>query len=141
MPIAADDFTPEDTLVAIMIAVMAADGTMRTAEMVAIERIVDNMPAFGSYESVRIKEVANTVYDILAEEEGLDILWTAVRTTLPERLFDTAYALSCDVAASDGRTYEGELAMLEEMRHELNIDRLVASAIEVGARARHRTVN
>ena len=35
---------------------------------------------------------------------------------------------------------EAELRLLEEMRYELNIDRLHAAAIERGARARHMTV-
>jgi len=61
-----------------------------------------------------------------------------VRQNLPERLYDTAYAMACDVAASDGKAREGELRLLEDMRYELKIDRLLAAAIEAGARARHR---
>ena len=45
---------------------------------------------------------------------------------------------ACDVAAADLRAGEHELRLLEEMRYELNIDRLLASAIEAAARARHR---
>jgi tellurite resistance protein len=59
---------------------------------------------------------------------------------LPERLFETAYAMACDVAVADGKVLESELQMLEDMRHELNIDRLSAAAIERGARARHMLV-
>ena len=61
-------------------------------------------------------------------------------TTCPEGLNETAYALACDVAASDGHIYEGELRLLEEMRYELQIDRLHAAAIERGSRARHMTL-
>ena len=59
---------------------------------------------------------------------------------LPERLFETAYALACDVAAADGSLGQGELRLLEEVREELDIDRLHAAAIERGARARHMTL-
>jgi hypothetical protein len=52
-------------------------------------------------------------------------------------MYETAYALSCDVIAADGRAREVELRMLEEVRDELHIDRLHAAAIEWGARARH----
>ena len=62
-----------------------------------------------------------------------------VRENLPERLWETAYALACDIAAADGTIRETELRLLEEMRYELNIDRLHAAAIERGARARHLT--
>lgn len=132
------DFSPEDTLIAIMIAVSVSDDAIRTSELVAIERMVDHLPVFAKYDVERIKEVSNAVYDTFAEEDGLDMFWDSVRTTLPERLYDTAYAMACDVAASDGKAREGELRMLEDMRYELNLDRLLASAIEAGARARHR---
>ncbi len=134
------DFTPEDTLVAIMMAVTASDGTIHTAQLVSIERMVDHLPVFKDYKIERIKDVSNTVFDVLAEEDGLDILWETVRANLPERLLDTAYAMACDVTAADGSAHETELQLLADMRYELNIDRLLAAAIEAGARARHRVL-
>ncbi len=132
------DFTPEDTLLAVMIAVSATDDTIRTSELVSIERMVNHLPVFSSYKMDRLKEVSAATFDILEEEDGLDILWDTVRRNLPERLFDTAYAVACDVAAADGTAREAELRLLADMRYELNIDRLLAAAIEAGARARHR---
>lgn len=140
MPAAVETWTPEDALVAVMITISASDENMRTSELLSIERMVNHLPVFSNYAMARVTEVANTVFDILAEEEGLDILWTTVRAALPERLFDTAYALACDVAAADLRAGEHELRLLEEMRYELTIDRLLAAAIEAAARARHRTL-
>ena len=93
------EFTPEDTLVAIMMAITASDGTIHTAQLVSIERMVNHLPVFKDYRIERLKEVSNTVFDVLAEEDGLDILWDTVRTTLPERLYDTAYAMACDVTS------------------------------------------
>ena len=52
-------------------------------------------------------------------------------------VFETAYALACDVAAADGMLEEIEIRFLQEIRYELNIDRLHGAAIERGARARH----
>ena len=138
MPERAAEFTPEDTLIAVMIAISVSDETIRTAELMSIERMVNHLPIFGNYEIERITDVANIVYDILADEDGLDIFWDVVRQNLPERFYDTAYAMACDVAASDGKAREGELRLLEDMRYELKIDRLLAAAIEAGARARHR---
>ena len=132
------DLTPEDTLVAVMIALSASDETVRTSELMSIERMVNHLPVFKDYHLDRLKDVSSTVFDMLAEEDGLDILWDTVRTNLPERLFDTAYAMACDVAAADGAARDPELRLLEDMRYELNIDRLLAAAIEAGARARHR---
>lgn len=132
--------TPQDSLVAVMIAVSASDENIRTAELVAIERIVNHLPVFAEYDLDRIALVSQTVFDLFSEEEGLDALFGLIRENLPERLFETAYAIACDVAAADGTLREGELRLLEEIRYELNIDRLHAAAIERGARARHLTV-
>ncbi|HRM76372.1 MAG TPA: 2-dehydro-3-deoxyphosphooctonate aldolase, partial [Paracoccus sp. (in: a-proteobacteria)] len=55
-----------------------------------------------------------------------------------DKLFNTAYVLACDVAASDGRAGGIETEMLAEIRDQLDIDRLHAGAIEFAARARHR---
>lgn len=129
--------SPEDCLVAVMIAVSAADQEIRTAELVAIQAVVNHLPVFASYDADRIKTIAQTVFDLFEEEDGLDALFGLVRANLPEKLFETAYAMACDVAASDGKLEQTELRMLEEIRHELGIDRLHAAAIERGARARH----
>jgi tellurite resistance protein len=48
--------------------------------------------------------------------------------------------LACDVAAADGQITAPEARMLEEVREELQVDRLHAAAIERGARARHMTL-
>ena len=87
-----------------------------------------------------MRQVAQTVYRLMEEEDGLDTLFAMVREALPERLWETAYAMACDVAAADGTIRQPELRLLEEMRHELNVDRLHAAAIERGARARHLTL-
>ena len=129
--------TPQDGLVALLIAVSAADTEIRTAELLTIEQMVDFLPVFSGYDSDRIKTISQTVFDLFEEEDGLDALFGLIRDSLPERLYETAYALSCDVAVADGALTQSELRMLEEIRHELSIDRLHAAAIERGARARH----
>jgi tellurite resistance protein len=130
--------SPQDALVAVMVAVSVSDEQMRTSEMVAIQRMVNHMPVFADYDADRISRISRTVYDLLEEEDGLDALFGLVREALPERLYETAYALACDVAAADGTLRDTELRMLEEVRHELNVSRLHAAAIEQGARARHQ---
>ncbi len=138
MPHTPASLSPQDALIAVMIAVSAADEQMRTAELVAIQRMVNHMPVFAAYDADRIRVIAQTVFDLFEEEDGLDALFGLIRDGLPERLNETAYALACDVAAADGTLREVELRMLEEIRHELNIDRLHAAAIEWGARVRHQ---
>jgi len=131
--------SPQDSLVAVMIAVSAADQSIRTAELVAIQTLVNHLPIFGNYDADRIPTIAQTVFELFEEDDGLDALFGLVRASLPEHLFETAYALACDIAASDGLLAQTELRLLEEIRYELRIDRLHAAAIERGSRARHMT--
>jgi len=134
---APSSLSPQDSLVALMVAVSIADSQIRTAELVSIQQQVNSLPVFSGYDIDRMQRMAQVVFDLLEEEDGLDALFGLIRQALPERLRETAYALACDVAASDGKLEQTELRMLEEVRHELAIDRLAAAAIERGARARH----
>ena len=132
--------SPCDALVAVMVAVSASDSNIRTSELVAIQRMVDHAPVFADYDDERIRAVSQTVMTLFEEEDGLDALFGLLRDALPEALYETAYALACDVGAADGRLYEGEIRMLAEIRDELEISRLHAAAIELSARVRHVTL-
>ena len=140
MPDTPPSLSPQDALLAVMVAASASDENMRTAELVAIQRMVNHMPVFAGYDADRIRRVSQTVLDLFEVEDGLDALFGLIRDALPARLYETAYALACDVAAADGMLYEEELQFLQEIRDELAIDRLHAAAIERGARARHMTM-
>ena len=54
--------------------------------------------------------LSQTVFDLFEQEDGLDALFGLVRENLPDRLFETAYALACDVAAADGHLQEPRAA-------------------------------
>lgn len=130
-------WTPQDALVAVMIAESASDEDISNSELLSITRIVDHMPIFATYDSNRIKTVSQTVFDLFEEEDGLSALFGLIRDALHEDLYETAYAMACDVAAADGRLRQGELEFMAEIRYELSIDRLHGAAIERGAKARH----
>lgn len=132
--------SPCDALVAVMVAVSASDSKMRTSELVAIQRMVDHAPVFAQYDDDRIRAVSQTVMTLFEEEDGLDALFGLIREALPPKLHETAYALACDVGAADGRLYENEIAMLAEIRDQLEISRLHAAAIELSSRVRHLTL-
>ena len=139
MPDDTPPLSPQDALVAVMVAASASDENMRTAELVAIQRMVNHMPVFAGYDADRIRRISQIVFDLFEEEDGLDALFGLIRDALPERLNETAYALACDVVTADGKHNDVELRMLEEVREELGVDRLHAAAIEWGARVRHMT--
>lgn len=132
--------TAQDALCAVMIGVSASDEHIQTSELVKITNIINNLPVFADYDANKVPNVSRLVFELFEQEDGLDALFGLIRDALPEPLFETAYALACDVAAADGDIAQSELRMLEEMRYELNLDRLHAAAIERGARARHMTL-
>ena len=140
MPEISQAWTAQDALVAVMFAVSVSDGTIRTAELLRTETQLNNLPIFADFDQDRLKLVSQAVLDLFSEDDGLDALFGLVREALPQRLWETAYALACEVAASAARLGQAELRRLEEIRDELEIDRLHAAAIEWGARVRHMTL-
>ncbi len=130
--------SPQDALVAVMIATSAADEQMTESELRSITSIVDLLPVFQGYDRDRVPSVSALVSDLFTAEDGLDALLRLVEGALPDHLRETAYALACDIAAADGVVAMTELRLLQELRHELKVGRLPASAIERGARARHQ---
>jgi tellurite resistance protein len=131
-------FSAQDALVAVMVGASASDENMTTNELLSIARMVDTLPVFHGYDRDRLRTISETVFDLLTEEDGLEALFGLVRDALPPALRETAYALACDVAAADGHAFQAELQFLLELRHEMNVDRLHAAAIERGSSARHR---
>ena len=132
--------TAQDALAALMIAVSASDENIRTAELVKMSNPINNLPIFAEYDTERLPRISSMVFSLLEQVDGLEALFGLIRDALPEHLYETAYALSCDVAAADRHVVGPEVRMLEEIREELSLDRLHAAAIERGARARHMTL-
>jgi hypothetical protein len=64
-----------------------------------------------------------------------------VRSELPQRLHDTAYALAFEVAAVDLEMRLEELRILQLLRRNLELDQTTIGAIERAAKARHRMLN
>ncbi|WP_055662462.1 tellurite resistance TerB family protein [Jannaschia seosinensis] len=129
--------SPQDALVALMITVSASDSTIRTSELLTIQAIVNHLPIFADFDEDRLEGIAQTVFDLLEEEDGLDAIFGLIKAALPVTHYETAYALGCDVAAADGTVLQTELELLREIRYEFEIDPLHAAAIERAARARH----
>ena len=101
--------TPQDCLVATMIAVSASDEELRTSELVTIHSIVNHLPVFGDYDTDRLNQIAQIVFDLFSEEDGLDAFFGLIKDNLPPELNETAYAIACDVAAADGMLGHSEL--------------------------------
>lgn len=62
--------TPQDCLVAVMIAVSASDENIRTSELLKIEVAVNNLPVFAGYDADRMRTMAQTVFDLFSVDDG-----------------------------------------------------------------------
>jgi uncharacterized tellurite resistance protein B-like protein len=123
-------------LIETMILVAAADDDITDAEFAIIGDIVGHLPVFRDYDRHQLRATLDTCTELLGQEDGLEQGLSAIKAQLPVKLHETAYALACDVVAADGEATQEELRILELLRDRFGIDRLIASAIERGARAR-----
>jgi tellurite resistance protein len=127
-------------LIFTMVLVSAAEGEMTDAEIDTIGRQVRYLPVFRDFDHQRLTDVGRDCAELLRDENGLDIACDMIAEALPQPLRETAYALACDVAAADGSLASAELEVLGLLRRRLNVDRLVAAAIERATYARHAIV-
>ena len=123
-------------LIYVMVMVSAADRNMTDAELRMIGEIVNFLPIFADYDPALLPNTTAACAEMLDSDDGLDTMLGLIKASLPPRLRETAYALACDVAAADGDPHQEVRRLLELFRHRLDIDRLVAAAIERAARAR-----
>ncbi len=128
--------THHAALIYTMVFVAASDTEMEEIEFQTIGDIVRRLPVFSDFDINKLTKVTSDCAEILQKDDGLDEAFALVREALPVKLRETAYALACDVAVSDGILTQVELRLLEMIRHRLEIDRLIAAAIERGSRAR-----
>ena len=131
--------SPQTALIYTMVLTSAADGNMTDQELATMGDVIRMLPVFTGYDMAQLTAAAEDCASMLQQEEGLDTVLGLVGEALSPALRETAYALACDVAAADGRAGQEELRLLEIVRHNFDLDRLVAAAIERGVRARHAT--
>jgi tellurite resistance protein len=127
-------------LIYTMVIVSAADSDMPDAELRIIGDIVEDLPVFHDFDRRELPRVLNDCTDLIGREDGLEETLKAIKTALPAKLRETAYAIACDLVAADGEATQEELRILELIRHRLSLDRLIAAAIERAARARFQTL-
>jgi tellurite resistance protein len=129
-----------EALVCTMVLVAAADGGMTDREIGVMAGQVQTLPAFRDFSTRALDYATAAAVELLNEEEGLRHAGRLIRAALSPRLRETAYALACEVVAADDVVGPESLEMLAFVAGELHLDRLVATAIERGVRARHEPV-
>jgi tellurite resistance protein len=123
-----------------MVLMSAADRQMSDAELGMMSRLVQELPVFADFHPREIERVTESCLGLLEQTDGLDRACRLIRDALPPRLRETAYLLACEVAAADGDATQEELRFLQDFRIGMDLDRLIAGAIERAAKARYQIV-
>ncbi len=134
-----DPIAIQEALIYAMVTVSAADSNMTDAELKTIGDLVKGLPIFHNYDPEALLLTASSCGERLQGESGLSDVLSIIADSLPNRLYDTAYALAVEVAAADGQLEREELRLLQMLRNRLGLDRLTVAAIERSAIARFRT--
>ena len=129
-----------EALIYLMVVTSASDREMNDVELAHIGDSVQSWPIFMDYDSSRLVEAARDCQKLLQEEGGLDKVFGLVLESVPLHLHDTAYAAAVEVAVVDREMRLEERRVLERLRSWLAIDADTARAIEISAKARHRTL-
>lgn len=130
--------SPEDALIYCMVSMSAVDSTMSDAELLKIGDLVRALPVFAGYNQDRLSETAEAASAILNATNGLDAMLETVADAIPEKLYDTAYALAVEVASADLSVRAEELRFLQLLRDRFNLSKLTVAALERSAMARYR---
>ena len=128
----------QDALIYLMVVAATSDAQVSDRELEIISSLVGRLPVFDGFNRDNLGQVAAEAIDLIKDSSSLDNVLHMIFEAVPERLRDTAYALAVEVAAVDLRLEQAELRLLEMIRDGLQLDGLIASAIEASARARLR---
>ena len=126
-----------DALIYVMVTMSAVDRTMTDAELARIGEIVSNLPIFRDFDQEKLVKTAEGCGEVLNEDGGLDRVLLLVRSALPKKLHETAYAIALEIAVADLDVKPEETRFLEMLRDSLDLDRLTTAGIERGIRARN----
>ena len=132
--------SPQEALIYVMIITSAADNDMTDAELSRIGSLVRTLPVFWEFDTDQLTVIARECQKKLQPDNGLMNVLEIIKSSLPEKAYDTAYALAVDIAAADLSVNQVELRILQILRDALDLDKLTVAAIERGARARYRMI-
>ncbi|TXL78160.1 hypothetical protein FHP25_08135 [Vineibacter terrae] len=127
----------QDGLIWTMVLASAADRDLSPAEVDTMRDLVEHLPVFRGFKADRLPTVTEACATALVADGGLDKVTAFIRKTVPKRFGETAYALACDLIASEGQVRDTEIGVLDLLAELFDIDSLTCAALETAARARY----
>ncbi|HJQ59847.1 MAG TPA: tellurite resistance TerB family protein [Vineibacter sp.] len=127
----------QDGLVWTMVLASAADHDLSPTEVETMRDLVEHLPVFRGFKVDRLPKVTEACASALGTASGLEKVTAFIRKTVPRRLGETAYALACDLIASEGEVRDTEIGVLDLLADLFDIDSLTCAALETSARARY----
>jgi tellurite resistance protein len=133
-----DRLSPPVALIYAMVTCSAADRTITTEELARIGSIVRELPAFRAYTDDWLADAAQECGKVLKKPDGVGAVLDLIKSSLAPRLYETAYVLCAEVAASDLAVHADEERFLALLATALELDKLTCVTLERAARARHQ---
>lgn len=119
---------PAEAFAAIALIAVAADGYATDSEAQAITTTLSRMQLFRSYPGDVMRKMIDRLLSVL-QRDGVDVLFNAAMTTLPDELKETAFAVATDIVLADGDVSEEEEALLNDLYRALEISEEMAVKI------------
>jgi hypothetical protein len=135
-----DRLSPPEALIFAIVTVSAVDREISVEEIARIGSIVRELPPFLKYNGDWLAGAAQDCGKLLGKPQGVERVLEVVKSSLPARLYETAYVLAAEVAASDLEHHDEEERFLAMLAAKLGLDKLTCAALERAAKARHQRV-
>lgn len=117
---APDSFSNPESFLGAIVAISAADGHISDEEMADLKSIINKSRTLSSIDDHTYSKIVEKVFRVL-RNEGVDRLIELSVSGLSENLYEGVFALTCDLAYSDGFIERDEERVLERLQQEFGI--------------------
>ena len=123
--------TMREAVTAILVAAVAADGTLVEQEAERLNALLPSMRLFRQTSAAHLQRLTETALDIIGST-GPDALLPACAEVIPESLRAPLFALAVELVIVDGEVSQTETQFVDSLKSALAIDdEIAANIIEV----------
>jgi uncharacterized tellurite resistance protein B-like protein len=123
--------TTREAVTAILVAAVAADGTLVEQEAERLNALLPSMRLFRQTSAAHLQRLTETALDIIGSTDP-DALLLACAEVIPESLRAPLFALAVELVIVDGEVSQTETRFVDSLKFALGIDdEIAANIIEV----------